>query len=39
MPWNERKWLVVYCPRCARQKTMLTEPARQLPLFELVSTV
>jgi hypothetical protein len=33
MPWNERKWLVVY------QTTMPTEPARQLSLFELVSAV
>jgi hypothetical protein len=39
MLWNERKWLVVYRPRYARQKTMPTEPARQLSLFELVSAV
>jgi hypothetical protein len=39
MPWNERKWLVVYRPSYARQKTMPTEPARQLSLFELVSAV
>jgi hypothetical protein len=30
---------VVYRPRSARQKTMPTEPARQLSLCELVSAV